>query len=99
MTFDETVRQEGRLIILKALAEQPDGRLNSSLLQEQLKIFGLTKPREWVHDQLNFLRTMGAVEVVEASTVRIATIAAKGQRHVDREEVIEGVKRPSRQEV
>lgn len=99
MTFDETVRQEGRLIILKALTEQPDGRLNSSLLQEQLKIYGLTKSREWVHDQLNFLRSMGAVDIVEAGSVRIATVSARGQRHVDREEVIEGVKRPSRPEV
>lgn len=98
MSFNQTVQEEARLIILRSLSEQVDGRSNSSLLQDVVKSYGVTKPREWIHDQLNFLVTMGAVTVVEAGSVRIATLTAKGQRHVDREEAIEGVKRPSRRE-
>ncbi|MCA0421334.1 MAG: hypothetical protein LCH80_21800 [Proteobacteria bacterium] len=90
------MREEARLIILRTLEEQPDGRLNSELLRLALETFGISKSRDWVHDELNWLRDMSAVTLVEASTVRVAQITAKGTDHVARRLVIEGVKRPSR---
>jgi len=96
MSFDRLMREEARLIILRTLEEQPDGRLNSELLRLALETFGISKSRDWVHDELNWLRDMSAVTLVEASTVRVAQITAKGTDHVARRLVIEGVKRPSR---
>ncbi|MGY6246682.1 VpaChn25_0724 family phage protein [Bosea thiooxidans] len=96
MSFDRLMREEARLIILRTLEEQPDGRLNSELLRLALETFGISKSRDWVHDELNWLRDMSAVTLVEASTVRVAQITAKGSDHVARRLVIEGVKRPSR---
>ncbi len=98
MMMDRLMREEARLIILRALEEQPDGRLNSELLRLTLESYGITKSRDWVHDELNWLRDMAAVTVVVAGTVRVASVTAKGSDHVARRTVIEGVKRPSRGE-
>ena len=98
MSFDKLVREEARLIILRGLEEQPDGRLSSELLRQVLETYGITKSRDWVHDELNFLKDMGAITVVVAGTVRVATLTSKGSDHVHRRLVIEGVKRPSRGE-
>jgi hypothetical protein len=95
MTFAEIVRADARLIILKELDGQPDGRLNSSLLQSALESFGITKSRDWVHDELRWLAEIGAVVLTDAGTVRVAAISAKGRDHVERRIVIEGIKRPS----
>ncbi len=51
-----------------------------------------------MHDELNWLAGMGAVSVLTAGTVRVASLTAKGADHVGRRLVIEGVKRPSRLE-
>jgi hypothetical protein len=98
MSFDTLVRQEARLIILRALEEQSDGRLNSELLRVTLETYGISKSRDWVHDELNWLASMAAVTVVVAGTVRVAQITSRGSDHVCRRLVIEGVKRPSRPE-
>ncbi len=98
MSFDVHLRAEARLILLRALEEQPDGRLNSELLRLALESYGITKSRDWVHEELNWLAEMGAVTIVVAGTVRVASLTAKGSDHVLRRVVIEGVKRPSRGE-
>lgn len=95
-TMDEIIREEARLIILKALAAQVDERMNSSLLQRELENFAISRERGWVHDELRWLREMGAVVLTEAGTVLIATLTEKGTRHLDRNIAIEGIKRPSR---
>jgi hypothetical protein len=95
MSFDRIVREEARLVILKTLAEQPDGRLNSALLTAALEGFGITRSRDWVHDELRWLADLGAVKLAEAGTVRVATLLAKGRDHVERRIRIDGVKPPS----
>jgi hypothetical protein len=52
-----------------------------------------------VHDELAWLRERGAVSLIDAGTIKIATLTEKGARHLDREIAIEGVQRPSRPEV
>lgn len=94
-TMDRIIREEARLIVLKELASQPDGRLNSSMLVDMLTTFGITKSREWLHDELRQLAELGAVIVREIGSVRVAELTAKGADHVNRRIVIEGVKRPS----
>jgi hypothetical protein len=95
MSMTQIIEREARLVILKALVEQPDSRLNSSLLQQTLTTFGLSKSRDWVHEQLRWLAEIGAVALADAGTVRIASLTTKGLDHVERRIVIEGVKRPS----
>lgn len=98
MNMDRLIREEARLILLKALQKQIDERLSSELLRMELASYGLSRTRPWVHEELGYLAEMGAVTLVDAGSVRIATLTEKGGRHLNREIVIEGVKRPSRPE-
>ena len=95
MSMDRIIREEARLIILKALDEQPGGRQNSSILVSVLDMFGITKSREWVHDEMRHLADLGAIVVRDAGTVRIGELTTKGADHIARRIVIEGVARPS----
>ncbi|WP_343068634.1 hypothetical protein [Kaustia mangrovi] len=96
--MDRIIREEARLIILRALSEQADERLNSELLRATLETFGIARPRAWVHGELDYLAEMGAVTITEAGTVRVAQLTELGARHLTRNVAIEGVKRPSRPE-
>jgi hypothetical protein len=93
--MDRIIREEARLIILRTLHEQPDGRLNSELLRRSLDVYGITQTRDWVHEEMRWLANMGAVSLLEAGTVLVASLRAKGSDHVERRAVITGVKRPS----
>jgi repressor of nif and glnA expression len=97
MNFEnDQVRPDARLIILKALAAQTDERLHSGYLAEELIRFGIDRPREWIHGELDWLEQMGAVTLIKPGSVVVATLTEKGHRHLRRAIVIEGVKRPSR---
>ncbi|MBN2631564.1 MAG: hypothetical protein JXR75_13620 [Rhodobacteraceae bacterium] len=90
------VRPDARLTILKALAAQTDERLHSGFIGDELRAFGIDRPREWIHGELDWLSEMGAVTLTKAGSVVVATLTEKGHRHLRRAIVIEGVKRPSR---
>lgn len=94
--YEDIVRQDARLIILKALAAQTDERLHSGFIAEELLRFGIDRTREWIHGELDWLAEMGAVTLVKPGAVVVATLTEKGARHLRRAIVIEGVKRPSR---
>jgi repressor of nif and glnA expression len=98
MNMQQIMREDARLTILKTLAEQDAETLNSNMLTDVLKIYGIRKTRAWVHDELRYLHDMGAVTLIEAGSVLIASLTEKGRMHLDRDIAIEGVKRPSRPE-
>jgi hypothetical protein len=91
-------REQARLIVLKTLAGDTHGSQNSDILLHELRRFAIRESREWLHDELRWLENMGALRLTEAGSLLVATLTEKGQRHVDREIAIEGVKRPSRPE-
>jgi hypothetical protein len=95
MSMDRIIREEARLVILRELDQQPDGRLTRELLRLMLEQYGINNTRDWVHDELRWLADIGAVTVASMASVRIAAITAKGRDHVERRILIEGVKRPS----
>ncbi len=93
--MERIIREEARLVVLRELDAQADGRLNSALLQGVLQGYGITKSRDWLHEELRMLADIGAIHIAEIATVRIAEITSKGRDHVERRIVLEGVKRPS----
>lgn len=95
MDMAALIRQDARLIMLRALAEQTDNTLHSGFLDASLRLFGIKKDRDWIHDELRWLDDRGAVTLIEAGTVLVATLTDKGLRHVEREMAIEGISRPS----
>lgn len=99
MSMSRIIAQEARLRILQALARQDGGALNSELLRAELETWGINRTRDWVHDQLRWLADMGAITLTDASAaVRIATLTSKGEDHLSRARLIEGVKPPPRPE-
>ena len=97
MDMLQKIREDARLIMLKALAGQANETLNSGLLRESISAYGgIDQTCEWVHGELDWLAEMGAVALREAGTVKIATLTEKGHRHLRRQIAIEGVTRPSR---
>lgn len=95
ITFEEHAARDARLVILRGLNDQIDGRMNEVLLTALLETFGHNRSREWVRTQLNKLQELGAVMLVQAGTVMIATITRAGVDHVGRRSIIEGINRPS----
>ncbi len=95
MSMESIIREEARLVILRALNQQPDGRLNSELLRQALETYGITRSRDYVHEELRWLAEIGAIQVTEAGSVRIASLSSKGRDHAERRIVLTGVKRPS----
>lgn len=93
--YESFLTEDARLIILKELARQFDGRLNETLLTRVLETFGHNRSREWVRTQLNKLQELGAVQVTLAGTVAIAQLTRAGQDHVERRSFIEGIARPA----
>jgi hypothetical protein len=94
--YVERLRQDARLIILKALEKQVNESLHSGLLQQELADLRIDRDRAWVHGELDWLEQVGAVTLLRADTVVVATLTEKGARHLRRGVAIEGISRPSR---
>lgn len=95
MSYEAVEAEHGRLVILKELVRQTDGRANDAVLAQVLDVFGIRRSREWVRTQLRTLEELGAVRLTEIGSVRIAELKRLGRDHVERRQVIEGVARPS----
>ena len=93
--FTRHVEEDARLIILRELHVQSDGRLNDGVLWHVLESFGHNRSREWVRTQLHKMAELGAVVLTEAGSVLIAQITRAGVDHVLRRSKIEGIKQPS----
>ena len=93
--YGEFYEADARLVILKELAKQTDGRLNEAILTRVLDTFGFHRSREWVRTQLRKLEDVRAITLMEAGTVLVAMITRAGVDHVERRSVLEGVARPS----
>lgn len=95
MSYQEHMTLDARLVILKELAAQADGRLNEVLLEKVLDVFGHRRSREWIRTQLRKLEELGAVKLDEVGTVLVAALTRAGLDHVERRSFIDGVARPS----
>lgn len=84
-----------RLMILRELAEQTDGRSNDIMLDHVLSAFGVRRSRDWLRTQLRALADLDAIRVETAGDVMVASLRQAGRDHVDRRTLIEGVARPA----
>lgn len=85
-----------RLIILRALGDDPDETLNTTILQIELERFAYRRSREYIANQLGWLeREVGAVTLVRAGSEVAASLTEAGRDHLARRRTLEGVQRPS----
>lgn len=96
LDYEQSMREQFRLVILKELATQANESLNSGLMEPLLQQFRIPHTRAWLHQQLRYLAEIEAVTLIEAGSVLIATLTETGRRHLDRDIALEGVLRPSR---
>lgn len=94
-TFADYLIQDARLVILRTLADQVDGRLNETIITAALVTFGHNRSRDWVRQQMRQLADVGAIVVTEVGSVMVGELTRLGYDHVGRRSVIEGVARPS----
>jgi hypothetical protein len=94
--YTRKIRDDARLIVLRALSEQTNDTLASNVIQDAvLPVFGIRQDRPWVHLQLDYLANLGAITLINAGTVKVATLTKLGKRHLDRDIALEDVTRPS----
>lgn len=94
--YTKKIRDDARLIVLRALSEQTNDTLASNIIQDAvLPVFGIRQDRPWVHLQLDYLANLGAITLINAGTVKVATLTRLGKRHLDRDIALEDVTRPS----
>lgn len=94
--YTKKIRDDARLIVLRALSEQTNDTLASNIIQDAvLPVFGIRQDRPWVHLQLDYLANLGAISLINAGTVKVATLTKLGKRHLDRDIALEDVTRPS----
>lgn len=94
-SYHEVVAADCRLIILRALNEEDDNRLNENLISHVLETFGHSKSRDYVRQQMCKLAELGAVQLTEIGTVTVATLLRGGLDHIERRAFLEGVRKPS----
>lgn len=97
MSMDHPIiREEARLIILRALHEQTNKSLTSTALRAHLAdLFLIDRERPWVEQEMAYLAEMGAVRLVVGGTVKIAQLLPHGESHLAWRVAIPGVLRPS----
>jgi hypothetical protein len=95
MSYEDYAAADARLVILRELGRQSDGRLNEAILTAVLDTFGHHRSREWVRTQMRKLEELGAVRVAVAGTVLVAAITRAGVDHIERRSFVDGVAKPS----
>ncbi len=96
MSIEIELQEEARLAILKELSKEENKAISSSRMQSILLArLLIDKPREWIELQYTYLRDMQAVTIVEADTVKIARLTARGEHHLKGIIQIAGVMGPT----
>lgn len=94
MSAIDVMRREARLIILRTLGEQQNRRMTSSALTLHMnEMFALGWERAQVDQELDYLERMGAIKLIPAGSVRIASLQRHGARHLSHDIIIPDVMR------
>lgn len=95
-TFEERLREDRRLVMLRLLSEQSAYRTNSSILHAGLHHLGVSATRDDVLTDLHWLREQSLVSLEQATEgVFVATLLARGLDVATGQATVPGVSRPS----
>ena len=96
--YQTIVLRDLRLCLLRALADQPGYTASDVLLQKIAMSFGISRTRESIRTELNFLADVGAARVEMQGGYSIATLTRRGSDHVQGLIEIDGVNKPGPKE-
>lgn len=92
--FEQFEQEDRRLVILRMLAEDTDYRVNSSILQRGLDLYGHSVSRDLLHTELAWLAEQGLVTLEELSSIKVATLTQRGLDVSQGRTTAPGVKKP-----
>ena len=95
LKFAELLREDRRLVILRALEEDAGYSQNESVLQSVLQMFGHKMSRDQVRTELAWLAEQGLITLEHVATVDVATLTTRGEDVACGNITVPGVKRPS----
>ena len=79
MSFQDFLRQDVRLVLLRVLTEMPAYRSNSSVLGSALERYGHAVTRDQVKTEMHWLAEQGALTLNDVGPVLVATLTERGQ--------------------
>ena len=94
MAFEQFEQEDRRLVILRLLAEDADYRVNSSILQQGIDLYGHSVSRDRLHTDLNWLAEQDLVTLEKIDSVMVVTLSQRGLDVANGRAVVPGVKRP-----
>lgn len=94
--YDNVYDQSARLAILRLLAEQNDGCMTDSMIEDLLVTrYLINKGRGYVRKQLAWMAREVHVVAIEEKGARLdVELLEEGKRHLTRRTVIPGIKAP-----
>lgn len=95
MAYQDFLREDMRLVILRILAELPAYRANSSILVKALERFGFTPTRDSVKTEILWLHEQGFVNAEDIGPVLVATLTERGADIASGRARAGGISRPS----
>lgn len=96
MSFENHLKEEMRLVILRLLNELPSYRGNSSTLHGGLNHWGLSFSRDQVKTELYWLKEQGCILIeMDSPAVLVVKLTERGQDVIENRARIHGIKRPS----
>ncbi|WP_048764836.1 hypothetical protein [Acinetobacter sp. 243_ASPC] len=96
MSFENHLKEEMRLVLLRLLNELPSYRGNSSTLHSGLNHWGLSFTRDQVKTELYWLKEQGCIDIeMDNPAVLVVRLTERGQDYVEGRARIHGIKRPS----
>jgi hypothetical protein len=95
MNFENHLKEEMRLVMLRLLNELPSYRGNSSTLHGGLIRIGLSFSRDQVKTELFWLKEQGCIEIEMETPVLVVKLTERGQDVVENRARISGIQRPS----
>jgi hypothetical protein len=94
-SFSEDVRKDLRLIMLRALEQDPGYDLNESILHSIVGQFGHNVTRDQIRTEVAWLQEQGFVSTKDVVGCLVATLTERGADVATGRAVVPGVKRPS----
>ena len=92
--YAQVLTEDRRLVILRALAELPSYKSNSSILCTLLERWGHSPSRDQVKSDLRWLEEQLLLTAEEVGSVLLATLSERGADVAAGRALVPGVKRP-----
>nr|DAN91169.1 MAG TPA: phenylalanyl-tRNA synthetase subunit alpha [Caudoviricetes sp.] len=94
MEYQQLVRENQRLAVLKFLKDDGDYTLNTSILQDGLTAIGLDISRDKLETEVFWLAEQGLVEIEHFKSVTVVRLTGRGLEAAEGRVRVPGVKRP-----